>query len=66
LISPVPHANVSFPDFAARPTQMTTETYGPRTAAWRSLAWHADVLKQTSIRQLLDAEPNRFHGFSRK
>ena len=23
---------------------MTDETYGPRTAAWRSLAWHADVL----------------------
>ena len=28
---------------------MTAETYGPRTAAWRSLAWHSDLLQGRTI-----------------
>jgi glucose-6-phosphate isomerase len=43
---------------------MTTETYGPRTAAWRSLAWHCDELRNRSIRSLFDTDPQRFTGFS--
>ena len=44
---------------------MTAETYGPRTAAWRSLAWHSDVLQGRTIRSLFDGDgPQRFSRFS--
>ena len=39
---------------------MTEETYGPRTAAWRSLAWHCDSLRSRTIRSLFEADPERF------
>src|SRR5690606_6337173 len=40
------------------------DTYGPRTAAWRGLMSHAEVLRRATIRELFDAEPNRFNHFS--
>ena len=43
---------------------MTAETYGPRTAAWRSLAWHSDVLQGRTIRALFAEDPRRFARFS--
>jgi glucose-6-phosphate isomerase len=45
---------------------MTDDTYGPRTAAWRSLAWHSDVLQRKTIVQLFEDDPDRFAHFSRK
>jgi glucose-6-phosphate isomerase len=42
---------------------MTSETYGPRTAAWRSLAWHSDLMQGRTIRSLFD-DPQRFKRFS--
>src|SRR5881394_100263 len=44
--------------------RMTAETYGPRTAAWRSLAWHSDVLQGRTIRALFAEDPRRFARFS--
>src|SRR5204863_3069938 len=44
--------------------RMTAETYGPRTAAWRSLAWHSDVLQGRTIRALFTEDPQRFARFS--
>ncbi|HEX5420915.1 MAG TPA: glucose-6-phosphate isomerase, partial [Gammaproteobacteria bacterium] len=44
---------------------MATDTYGPRTEPWRSLAGHAENLKRdASIKQLFEAEPARFNAFS--
>ena len=43
---------------------MTAETYGPRTAAWRSLTWHSDLLQGRTIRSLFDEDPQRFKRFS--
>ena len=43
---------------------MTEETYGPRTPAWRSLAWHCDSLRSRTIRSLFDDDPERFSRFS--
>src|SRR5215470_723162 len=43
---------------------MTAETYGPRTAAWRSLAWHSDLLQGRTIRSLFTDDPQRFKRFS--
>jgi glucose-6-phosphate isomerase len=43
---------------------MTDENYGPRTAAWRSLAWHSDILQQRRIAQLFEEDPRRFASFS--
>jgi glucose-6-phosphate isomerase len=40
------------------------ETYGPRTAAWRSLAWLCDGLRSRTIRSLFDADSQRFARFS--
>ena len=51
-------------DRLSNPNSMPSDTYGPRTPAWRSLAFHAEVLRQSTIRQLFDAEPNRFNHFS--
>jgi glucose-6-phosphate isomerase len=45
---------------------MNDETYGPRTAAWRSLAWHSDVLQSRTIASLFDEDPQRFAHFSRE
>src|SRR4029079_5465228 len=42
----------------------TAETYGPRTAAWRSLTWHSDLLQGRTIRSLFDDDPQRFKRFS--
>jgi glucose-6-phosphate isomerase len=47
-------------------TPPPTETYGPRTAAWRSLAWHADELRRNTIADLFHGDPQRFQGFSRE
>ena len=43
---------------------MTAETYGPRTAAWRALTWHSDLLQGRAIRSLFDDDPERFKRFS--
>jgi glucose-6-phosphate isomerase len=43
---------------------MSTETYGPRTAAWRSLVSHSDALRARTIRSLFDQGPQRFQRFS--
>src|SRR5215471_19213487 len=43
---------------------MTGETYGPRTASWRSLAWHSDALQGRAIRSLFADDPQRFARFS--
>src|SRR5215471_7855954 len=43
---------------------MTAETYGPRTPAWRSLAWHSDVLQGRTIRSLFAEDTQRFARFS--
>lgn len=45
---------------------MTGETYGPRTPAWRSLAWHSDVLQGRTIASLFEDDPQRFSRFSRE
>ena len=42
---------------------MTRETYGPRTAAWRTLAEGANALERGSITQLFAADPQRFERF---
>jgi glucose-6-phosphate isomerase len=44
---------------------MTNETYGPRTAAWRALAWHSDILQGRTIGELFATEPRRFEQLSR-
>ena len=41
------------------------DTYGPRTSAWRSLAWRSDELKTTSIAALFEADAQRFNTLSR-
>ena len=43
---------------------MTAETYGPRTAAWRSLAWHSDLLQRTHDSRLVRGRAARFKRFS--
>src|SRR5690349_4711884 len=43
---------------------MASETYGPRTPAWRSLAWHSDLLQGRAIRSLFADDPQRFKRFS--
>ena len=43
---------------------MTAETYGPRTAAWRALTWHSDLLQGRTIRSLFVDDPGRFKRFS--
>ena len=43
---------------------MTSETYGPRTPAWRALAAHAQSLRSASIRSLFESDPRRFESFS--
>jgi glucose-6-phosphate isomerase len=43
---------------------MTTETYGPRTPAWRSLASHAQALRGRTITELFSADSARFERFS--
>jgi glucose-6-phosphate isomerase len=43
---------------------MSDETYGPRTAAWRSLAWHADVLQGRTLASLFEENPDRFARLS--
>jgi glucose-6-phosphate isomerase len=44
---------------------MTTQTYGPRTDAWRALAGHLDSLQRRTIAELFAAEPTRFELLSR-
>src|SRR5262245_50683895 len=39
---------------------MTSETYGPRTTAWRSLAWHSDLLHGRTMRSLFADGAQRF------
>src|SRR3954468_18268003 len=41
-----------------------TETYGPRTEAWRSLAWHSDLLQGRTVPSLFADDPQRFKRFS--
>jgi glucose-6-phosphate isomerase len=43
---------------------MKSETYGPRTAAWKSLGESATALDRTSIKALFAADANRFQRFS--
>lgn len=43
---------------------MTDSSYGPRTAAWRSLERHAERLQGAAIRELFAADPNRFEAQS--
>ncbi len=43
---------------------MTSETYGPRTPAWRALAAHAQSLRSGSIRSLFESDPRRYASFS--
>jgi len=43
---------------------MTHETYGPRTPAWRALTERAQVLQQTSIKDLFAADAARFERCS--
>src|SRR5215831_6199068 len=43
---------------------MTSETYGPRTSPWRSLAWHSDALQGRTIRALFTDDSQRFKRFS--
>jgi glucose-6-phosphate isomerase len=40
------------------------ETYGPRTAAWRSLAAHCDALRGRTLSELFGTEPRRFERLS--
>ena len=44
---------------------MKPETYGPRTAAWKSLSESARALERTSIKGLFAADAKRFQRFSR-
>jgi glucose-6-phosphate isomerase len=44
---------------------MTDDIYGPRTAAWRALAWHSDMLQGRTIGELFDGDPRRFERLSR-
>jgi glucose-6-phosphate isomerase len=43
---------------------MTRETYGPRTSAWRSLAQHAQRLRERRIADLFATDTARFDEFS--
>jgi glucose-6-phosphate isomerase len=43
---------------------MTQETYGPRTAAWRALAEHAQALERLTIKDLFAGDPRRFERCS--
>ena len=43
---------------------MNTETYGPRTAAWRALTPHAESLRGRSIKQLFAEDAQRFARLS--
>jgi glucose-6-phosphate isomerase len=43
---------------------MSTETYGPRTRAWRSLTESAEALRAGSIAELFRLDPRRFGSFS--
>jgi glucose-6-phosphate isomerase len=43
---------------------MNTETYGPRTAAWKSLSEAAKTLGRGSIKALFAADAKRFERFS--
>jgi glucose-6-phosphate isomerase len=43
---------------------MASETYGPRTPAWRSLTERAKVLGTGSIGELFRSDPRRFERFS--
>jgi glucose-6-phosphate isomerase len=43
---------------------MTSETYGPRTPAWRALVSHAEALDGVSIRSLFADGSRRYAGFS--
>jgi glucose-6-phosphate isomerase len=45
---------------------MSSETYGPRTAAWRALKRRASALKRRTIADLFAAEPKRFELLSRQ
>ena len=45
---------------------MKTETYGPRTPAWRALAQHAEILRGRTIRSLFEEDGRRFGRFSRQ
>ena len=46
---------------------MTDDTYGPRTAAWRSLAWHSRRAASSDDRFSCSQEdPRRFERFSRE
>ena len=54
------------PVLPSQTMRMTAETYGPRTAAWRSLASHADRLEARSFQSLFDENPKRFAQCSRE
>jgi glucose-6-phosphate isomerase len=41
-----------------------TETYGPRTKAWRELTAHAQALRARSIAELFRSDARRFEQFS--
>ena len=41
-----------------------TSAYGPHTEAWRSLAEEAKRLERTTIRELIERDPQRFARFS--
>jgi len=43
---------------------MNTETYGPRTAAWKSLTESAKTLERGSIKALFASDAKRFERFS--
>ena len=43
---------------------MKPETYGPRTAAWKSLRVSANALEGSSIKALFEADTRRFERFS--
>jgi glucose-6-phosphate isomerase len=43
---------------------MASETYGPRTPAWHSLAQRAHALSSGSIAELFRSDPRRFERFS--
>jgi glucose-6-phosphate isomerase len=45
---------------------LTTETYGPRTPAWRALKRRASALRRRAIAELFADDARRFEGLSRE